>query len=150
MSVYGVATANPWRWLEHAGWVAFTDIFLDLGLPRESLHMRQALADQRALLEANSESMKQHLARVEAEREARSAAIVRTALDCIITIDAQGRVSRVQSLGGEDLRLRARGSDRPRHGRPDHSAGAAPAHREGHQALLCRPASRACSIAASR
>ena len=53
--------------------------------------MRQALADQRALLEANSESMKQHLTRVEASEE-RSAAIVRTALDCIITIDAQGRI----------------------------------------------------------
>ena len=90
MSVYGVANANPWRWLEHAGWVAFTDIFL-IWACRESRHMRQALADQRALLEANSESMKLHLARVEAS-EARSAAIVRTALDCIITIDAQGRI----------------------------------------------------------
>jgi two-component system, sensor histidine kinase and response regulator len=90
MSVYGVATANPWRWLEHAGWVAFTDIFL-IWACRESRHMRQALADQRALLEANSEAMKQHLVRVEAS-EARSAAIVRTALDCIITIDAQGRI----------------------------------------------------------
>jgi two-component system sensor histidine kinase/response regulator len=90
MSVYGVATASPWRWLEHAGWVAFTDVFL-IWACRESRHMRQALADQRALLEANSESMKQHLTRVEASEE-RSAAIVRTALDCIITIDAQGRI----------------------------------------------------------
>ena len=89
-SVYGVATASQWRWLEHAGWVAFTDIFL-IWACRESRHMRQALADQRALLEANSESMKHHLVRVEAS-EARSAAIVRTALDCIITIDAQGRI----------------------------------------------------------
>jgi two-component system, sensor histidine kinase and response regulator len=90
MSVYGVATTNPWRWLEHTGWVAFTDVFL-IWACRESRHMRQALADQRALLEANSESMKQHLLRVEAS-EQRSAAIVRTALDCIITIDAQGRI----------------------------------------------------------
>src|SRR5262249_41310070 len=27
-SVYGVLTASPWRWLEHAGWVIFEDVFL--------------------------------------------------------------------------------------------------------------------------
>ncbi len=27
-SVYGVAAASQWRWLEHAGWVVFEDIFL--------------------------------------------------------------------------------------------------------------------------
>ena len=29
-SVYGVLTVSSWRWLEHAGWVAFEDIFLVL------------------------------------------------------------------------------------------------------------------------
>jgi two-component system, sensor histidine kinase and response regulator len=27
-SVFGVLTASPWRWLEHAGWVVFEDIIL--------------------------------------------------------------------------------------------------------------------------
>jgi PAS domain S-box-containing protein len=27
-SVFGVLTASPWRWLEHAGWVLFEDAFL--------------------------------------------------------------------------------------------------------------------------
>lgn len=27
-SVYGVTYAEPWRWLEHAGWILFADIFL--------------------------------------------------------------------------------------------------------------------------
>ena len=27
-SVYGVLAAEPWRWLEHAGWVLFEDCFL--------------------------------------------------------------------------------------------------------------------------
>jgi diguanylate cyclase (GGDEF)-like protein len=27
-SVYGVLTVSPWRWLEHAGWVLFEDVFL--------------------------------------------------------------------------------------------------------------------------
>lgn len=28
VSVYGLATAGEWRWLEHAGWVVFEDFFL--------------------------------------------------------------------------------------------------------------------------
>jgi signal transduction histidine kinase/CheY-like chemotaxis protein len=27
-SIFGVLSASPWRWVEHAGWVAFEDIFL--------------------------------------------------------------------------------------------------------------------------
>ena len=27
-SVYGVLTVSPWRWVEHAGWVVFEDVFL--------------------------------------------------------------------------------------------------------------------------
>jgi signal transduction histidine kinase/CheY-like chemotaxis protein/HPt (histidine-containing phosphotransfer) domain-containing protein len=27
-TVFGIATASPWRWLEHAGWVLFEDVFL--------------------------------------------------------------------------------------------------------------------------
>ena len=27
-SVYGIVTASPWRWLEHAAWVVFEDVFL--------------------------------------------------------------------------------------------------------------------------
>ncbi len=27
-SVYGIITPSPWRWLEHAGWVVYEDIFL--------------------------------------------------------------------------------------------------------------------------
>src|SRR5262249_8219858 len=27
-SVYGIATPSPWRWMEHAAWVVFEDVFL--------------------------------------------------------------------------------------------------------------------------
>ena len=27
-TVFGIATASPWRWVEHAGWVVFEDVFL--------------------------------------------------------------------------------------------------------------------------
>src|SRR5262249_43130529 len=86
----GVADVSQWRWLEHAGWVAFEDVFLIWG-SNQFLHAQQAIADQRLLLEMNSDSMRQHLLKVEAS-EAGSAAVMRSALDCIVTIDAQGRI----------------------------------------------------------
>src|SRR6266851_658512 len=33
-SVYGVLAASQWRWLEHAGWVLFEDIFLFIAIKR--------------------------------------------------------------------------------------------------------------------
>jgi two-component system cell cycle sensor histidine kinase/response regulator CckA len=33
-SVYGVLTASNWRWVEHAGWVLFEDIFLLIAIKR--------------------------------------------------------------------------------------------------------------------
>jgi len=40
-SVYGVLTPNSWRWLEHAGWVIFEDIFLIASCLRGQQEMRQ-------------------------------------------------------------------------------------------------------------
>ena len=38
-SVYGVLTASEWRWLEHAGWVIFEDIFLVISCLRSKSEM---------------------------------------------------------------------------------------------------------------
>ena len=40
-SVYGVITPSSWRWLEHAGWVIFEDIFLIVSCLRGQQEMRQ-------------------------------------------------------------------------------------------------------------
>src|SRR5688572_10548379 len=40
-SVYGVAAAGNWRWLEHAGWVIFEDIFLVAACVRNQREMAQ-------------------------------------------------------------------------------------------------------------
>lgn len=40
-SVYGVLTASSWRWLEHAGWVIFEDIFLIASCVRGTSEMKQ-------------------------------------------------------------------------------------------------------------
>ncbi|WP_146436260.1 PAS domain S-box protein [Blastopirellula retiformator] len=41
-SIFGIATASPWRWVEHTGWVLFEDVFLILSI-------RQSLAEVREL-----------------------------------------------------------------------------------------------------
>jgi signal transduction histidine kinase len=50
-SVFGVISASPWRWLEHAGWVLFEDTFLFISI-RQSLSEMSEVAARRARLEA--------------------------------------------------------------------------------------------------
>ncbi len=52
-SVYGVIAAEPWRWLEHAGWVIFEDIFLVLSCVRGQAEMR-FIAQRTAQLETTN------------------------------------------------------------------------------------------------
>nr|UXE46194.1 sensor histidine kinase RcsC [uncultured bacterium] len=49
-SVYGVAAIEPWRWVEHAGWVVFEDIFLLISVI-QNLKDKMAMATQQARLE---------------------------------------------------------------------------------------------------
>jgi len=41
-SVFGIAAAQPWRWLEHVGWVVFCDVFLILGCSSRLRSLREA------------------------------------------------------------------------------------------------------------
>jgi two-component system sensor histidine kinase/response regulator len=50
-SIYGTVGSENWRWLEHAGWVVFEDVFLLLGVAR-SRRDTVAAALQQAELEA--------------------------------------------------------------------------------------------------
>ncbi len=49
-SVYGVLVASQWRWLEHAAWVLFEDVFLVVSCRRGFAEMRQT-AERTAALE---------------------------------------------------------------------------------------------------
>lgn len=51
-SVFGIMTAEWWRWLEHAGWVVFEDTFLILACVRGTAEMR-SMAAKTAQIEAN-------------------------------------------------------------------------------------------------
>ena len=49
-SVYGVLVASEWRWLEHAAWVIFEDVFLVMACVRGTAELRQ-IAERTALAE---------------------------------------------------------------------------------------------------
>lgn len=57
-SVYGVLTIEPWRWLEHTGWVAFEDVFLIISI-RQSLKASREVAYRQAELELINELIEQ-------------------------------------------------------------------------------------------
>ncbi len=89
-SVYGVLVASQWRWLEHAAWVIFEDLFLVVACVRSVAEMRQT-AERTAALEHEVRT------RQDAETDARNAsarndAILDVALDCVVVIDAAGTI----------------------------------------------------------
>ncbi|HEV3410066.1 MAG TPA: ATP-binding protein [Chthoniobacterales bacterium] len=54
-TVYGVLAASPWRFVEHAGWVAFENVFLVISCLRSVRKMR-FIANRTAKLEASEEA----------------------------------------------------------------------------------------------
>jgi signal transduction histidine kinase len=57
-SVYGVLAASQWRWLEHAAWVLFEDVFLIVSCRRGLEEMRQT-AERTAALELEIRTRRQ-------------------------------------------------------------------------------------------
>jgi two-component system sensor histidine kinase/response regulator len=58
-SVYGVFVASHWRWLEHAAWVGFEDLFLVMACIRGTRELR-AIADRTAVLERAHKDQSRH------------------------------------------------------------------------------------------
>jgi two-component system sensor histidine kinase/response regulator len=58
LSVFGTLSASPWRWMEHAAWVVFEDIFLIMSCLRAAGEMRD-LAERQAKLEGVNEMIEQ-------------------------------------------------------------------------------------------
>ena len=89
-SVFGVLTASPWRWVEHAVWVLFENAFLIRSCLQSVQEMKQ-IALQRAELEEANQLVEGRVRKRTAElaaSEARKGAIMESALDCIVTLDA--------------------------------------------------------------
>lgn len=75
-SVYGVVSADGWRWVEHAGWVVFEDTFLILSCI-QSLREMRGIADRQAQLEAAKEAAQASAEAAEQANEAKSAFLSR-------------------------------------------------------------------------
>jgi signal transduction histidine kinase/DNA-binding response OmpR family regulator len=69
-SVYGVLVAAEWRWLEHAGWVVFEDLFLVHSCIQGVREMRD-IAERQAQLEDTRDRIENTVQRLTAEIEER-------------------------------------------------------------------------------
>jgi two-component system sensor histidine kinase/response regulator len=81
-SVYGVLSASPWRWVEHAGWVIFENVFLVRSCLQGVQDMR-AVARQQAELESITEKA-QAASRAKSEFLANMSHEIRTPMNGII------------------------------------------------------------------
>jgi len=89
-SVYGVLVASQWRWVEHAAWVIFEDVFLVVSCLRSVKEMRET-AERTASLEQEIRTRQQ--AETDAKNAwARNDGILDVALDCVILMDESGRI----------------------------------------------------------
>jgi signal transduction histidine kinase len=77
-SVFGIVTASPWRWTEHAGWVVFEDIILVWACVRGAKELAM-LAVRQAELEATNERVEAEVARQTARLETVSQELIGTA-----------------------------------------------------------------------
>jgi two-component system sensor histidine kinase/response regulator len=89
-SVYGVLAASPWRWLEHAGWVLFEDVFL-IAFCRQGVRDLSQMAERQTRLQVMNETIEATVMDLRAS-EARKAAILELAPDAFITMDHEGRI----------------------------------------------------------
>src|SRR5439155_15725511 len=98
-SVYGVTLIEPWRWVEHAGWVGFEDVFLIWSCRRGIREMR-AIAERQAAWEALHGQVERQVEVRTAElreSEARQASVVEGRLDAIVAADHTGRSMEVNA-----------------------------------------------------
>ena len=77
-SVFGIATASPWRWIEHAGWVVFEDIILVWACVRGAKELA-TLAARQAELEATNQRVEAEVARQTTRLESVSQELIGTA-----------------------------------------------------------------------
>jgi two-component system sensor histidine kinase/response regulator len=101
-SAYGLVTGAEWRWLEHAGWVAFIDIFLVYSCVRSRKEMG-AIAERQAELEETNANIEQTIGERTRDLQERTNelqeaceqknAIVQTALDAVVSMGADGRIT---------------------------------------------------------
>jgi PAS domain S-box-containing protein len=94
-TVFGLADVESWRWLEHAGWVVFEDVFLILACRSGEREMRDG-ARRTAELEQLNREMRRQADDLEAAYHFQNA-VVETSLDAVVTMNDEGRITRWNS-----------------------------------------------------
>jgi PAS domain S-box-containing protein len=89
-SVFGLSTPEPWRWAEHAAWVIYEDIFLTMAC-HYGVREMWAGAQRTAELERINREMQEQTAELQAAYGSKQA-IVTTALDAVISMNARGEI----------------------------------------------------------
>ena len=74
-SVYGVLAASPWRWVEHAGWVVFEDVFLLVACHKGCREMEAIALKEAELRQTNVRIENQVAERTHELAEVRDAAL---------------------------------------------------------------------------
>lgn len=107
-SVFGVLATSPWRWVEHAGWVLFEDIFLFISI-RHSFRDMEDAALRHAKLETVNASIELQVIDRTAEltaanqksqaNEARLRLILETVPECVKVVAEDGTLLDMNSAG---------------------------------------------------
>jgi two-component system sensor histidine kinase/response regulator len=90
-SVFGVAAAGQWRWVEHAAWVVFEDIFLFIAC-HQGVKDLWNQAWRRAELERRNAEYRERTVQLEQAYQSKNA-IVETALDAVISMNEAGIIT---------------------------------------------------------
>jgi len=91
-SVYGVLAIEPWRWVEHAGWVVFEDFFLVIAIVQSVAEMT-VIAERQAKLERVHEELQAFTRKIErSNRELQDFAYV-------ASHDLQEPLRKIQAFG---------------------------------------------------
>jgi two-component system, sensor histidine kinase and response regulator len=89
-SVFGVAIADEWRWVEHTGWVLFEDLFLLITI-RKSTEEMENNALQTALAERHHDDLQRYSMQVHRSFE-KERSIIEGSIDAVVELDARGHV----------------------------------------------------------
>ncbi len=99
-SVYGVLTIEPWRWVEHAGWVVFEDVVLAVSI-HQGLGQMIELARRQARIEEHRDRVEEEVRDRTAElrdRESMIRSVVESAADAIFCFNQDGQIQCVNSV----------------------------------------------------
>src|SRR5690606_16571105 len=89
-SVFGVATADEWRWVEHTGWALFEDLFLLITIRKSTEEMRNN-ALQTALFERHHAELERYSEKLHRSFE-KERSIIEGSLDAVVELDSNGTV----------------------------------------------------------